>query len=647
MTTASRPDGRDSSSFEAIPLPLPPDAFPAPGSSVHPHAHPAPPRARLPAGGSSDPDPDATTCVVTLRDDHLGTLLAPRANNGGGKWHAARAPVHRPDPAFSLGVEHAALLDDLDDGSWDAVLGAFEAHCLDQRDDHPLRRAPPILGNQRHPHPHPHHLSSANASTPTSIEPIEPARSPFEGVFADVDPSFDPSIDPSAAFKVEAVRLPAASASAAAAAAAAAASVQTHAARALRQLVLGRDDERARRRSDGADRARSRKKRTREGEDDEEPRASIEPEAKSPATATATASASAPAGSVAATYAARDPARWAACATTRGCALATSASSASALASVRGRASAAAVDDLARRLDALRARIGVEMDALDANEARLANGERHRSVPSVNAPDRRRDRDRNIDQNDGNDRSTSVPARAPSEPRPAARAPSEAREGALAVIARRFRECRFKILETFAEDADAMAAATVASATGTDRETRDRTRTQPTASIRRASPGRGPGDPASAPPRPSAATLAASRVVAGSGRRTVTDADDGTPEETRNGADDAIAENAGTRTVASRGRHSSRAREVLNAWLSDNFYPTESRRKPAPTRAEKLELAAETGLTPRQVGDWFVNARARIWKPEMTALFHEVRAEAGETERNQNAARADPNVNDE
>ena len=430
-----------------------------------------------------------------------------------------------------------------------------------------------------------------------------------------------------------------------AAAASAAASVQTHAARALRQLVLGRDDERARRRSDGADRARARKKRNRECEDDEEPRASVDADAKS------TAAATAPAGSVAATYAARDPARWAACATTRGCASATSASSASALASVRGRASAAAVDDLARRLDALRARVGVEMDALDANEARLANGERHRSVLSVNAPDRRRDRDRDLDRNDGNDRSASVPARAPSDSRPAARAPSEAREGALAVIARRFRECRFKILETFAEDADAMAAATVASATGTDRETRDRTQTQPTAfRIRRASQGPDPGDPgdpASAPPRPSAATLAASRVVAGSGRRTVTGADDGTPDETRTGADDAIAENAGTRTVASRGRHSSRAREVLNAWLSDNFYPTESRRKPAPTRAEKLELAAETGLTPRQVGDWFVNARARIWKPEMTALFHEVRAEAGETERNQHAARADPKANDE
>ena len=143
MTTTARQDGRDSSSFEAIPLPLPLDALPVPGSSVYPHAHPTPPRARLPASGSSDADPDATTCVVTLRDDHLRTLRAPRVNNGGGKWHAARAPVHRPDPSFCLGVEHAALLDDLDDGSWDVVLGAFEAHCLDRRDDHPPRREPP------------------------------------------------------------------------------------------------------------------------------------------------------------------------------------------------------------------------------------------------------------------------------------------------------------------------------------------------------------------------------------------------------------------------------------------------------------------------------------------------------------------------
>ena len=31
----------------------------------------------------------------------------------------------------------------------------------------------------------------------------------------------------------------------------------------------------------------------------------------------------------------------------------------------------------------------------------------------------------------------------------------------------------------------------------------------------------------------------------------------------------------------------------------------------------------------------------------MTAMFHEVRAEAGETERRPHAARAEPNTNDE
>jgi hypothetical protein len=40
-----------------------------------------------------------------------------------------------------------------------------------------------------------------------------------------------------------------------------------------------------------------------------------------------------------------------------------------------------------------------------------------------------------------------------------------------------------------------------------------------------------------------------------------------------------------------------------------------------PTREEKNALALETGLTERQVGDWFVNARARVWKPEMRALL--------------------------
>ena len=74
-------------------------------------------------------------------------------------------------------------------------------------------------------------------------------------------------------------------------------------------------------------------------------------------------------------------------------------------------------------------------------------------------------------------------------------------------------------------------------------------------------------------------------------------------------------------------RHSARARGVLEAWLAEHFYPTPFRSKPVPTREEKKRLALETGLTERQVGDWFVNARARVWKPEMKALLGEIHTE--------------------
>ena len=72
------------------------------------------------------------------------------------------------------------------------------------------------------------------------------------------------------------------------------------------------------------------------------------------------------------------------------------------------------------------------------------------------------------------------------------------------------------------------------------------------------------------------------------------------------------------------GRHSKKAKAILHEWLWDHFYPTAERRKPVPTREEKRELAAKTGLTPQQVGDWFVNARARLWKPYIEGLVRGV-----------------------
>ena len=82
--------------------------------------------------------------------------------------------------------------------------------------------------------------------------------------------------------------------------------------------------------------------------------------------------------------------------------------------------------------------------------------------------------------------------------------------------------------------------------------------------------------------------------------------------------------------LTARKQHSGEATEVLERWFWDNFYPTERRPKPVPTREEKAALAAAAGLSERQVADWFVNARARKWKPRMEQIMREVRGEVGE-----------------
>ena len=93
--------------------------------------------------------------------------------------------------------------------------------------------------------------------------------------------------------------------------------------------------------------------------------------------------------------------------------------------------------------------------------------------------------------------------------------------------------------------------------------------------------------------------------------RTATEASNDTREEQSNGGQ-------------GQGRHKRCARNVLAAWLWEHFYPTDERLKPIPTRAEKEALASQTGLTVTQVGDWFVNARARLWKPYIEGLIRGV-----------------------
>ena len=64
------------------------------------------------------------------------------------------------------------------------------------------------------------------------------------------------------------------------------------------------------------------------------------------------------------------------------------------------------------------------------------------------------------------------------------------------------------------------------------------------------------------------------------------------------------------------GRPTAHSRAILKAWMNAHVLPSASHpHGPFPTAAEKAALADETGLSVNQVNDWFINARARWWKP--------------------------------
>ncbi|KAL5557967.1 hypothetical protein UlMin_034178 [Ulmus minor] len=56
---------------------------------------------------------------------------------------------------------------------------------------------------------------------------------------------------------------------------------------------------------------------------------------------------------------------------------------------------------------------------------------------------------------------------------------------------------------------------------------------------------------------------------------------------------------------------------ILRAWLFEHFL------HPYPKESEKLILAKQTGLTPKQVANWFINARVRLWKPMVEEMYKE------------------------
>ncbi|KAK8955880.1 Homeobox protein ATH1 [Platanthera guangdongensis] len=54
---------------------------------------------------------------------------------------------------------------------------------------------------------------------------------------------------------------------------------------------------------------------------------------------------------------------------------------------------------------------------------------------------------------------------------------------------------------------------------------------------------------------------------------------------------------------------------VLRAWMFQNFL------HPYPKDNEKQLLAISSGLTKRQVSNWFINARVRLWKPMIEEMY--------------------------
>jgi hypothetical protein len=57
--------------------------------------------------------------------------------------------------------------------------------------------------------------------------------------------------------------------------------------------------------------------------------------------------------------------------------------------------------------------------------------------------------------------------------------------------------------------------------------------------------------------------------------------------------------------------------DTLNTWLQENFA------NPYPTTSQKLALVQSTGLEMKQINQWFINARVRVWRPAVQMMMDE------------------------
>ena len=400
--------------------------------------------------------------------------------------------------------------------------------------------------------------------------------------------------------------------------------VRAHAARALRSLIFGRDDGRGRRRCavEGPRVSRRRGKKKEAAADDDAADADADADAaaedrdrdrdrdRDPDDA-----------SLGAHYARRDPARWRAAATTASSVAALKASAEAALKAPAASDPLAAPDFLVtEKIAALRADFAVELERLAVVERGLVAGE-HGAL--ARWPRKRSERERERDA-----ASFAVHSVAP-----------EATRAMRDSAAAKFRECRFRILETFERDVVRVARRDGGNASffftnddverpsflssRSSGEARNRNLATSFSQTHHAGETSGAGSKrrrrdtrlwhqTPSPPLDEYARLPTPRDFPI--RASEHGSTDLPPPRER----EKQKESSSSR---GKSRHSTRARAVLETWLAEHFYPTETRAKPVPTREEKKALALETGLTERQVGDWFVNARARVWKPEMRALL--------------------------